>query len=79
LPEITYEDNSIVKPAEREKAFGQGDHVRLYGKDYLSRLQAAGFEAQEIWPGNKLTEAEVKRFALPLDEPIFFVQKPATS
>ena len=24
-------------------------------------------------------EAEVKRYALPLDEPIFFVQKPAAS
>lgn len=76
LPEITYEDTSIVAPAAREKAFGQDDHVRLYGKDYLTRLRTAGFEAQEIWPGNKLTKAEVKRYALPLDEPIFFVQKP---
>ncbi len=76
LPEITYEDNSIVKLAEREEAFGQDDHVRLYGKDYLSRLQSAGFEAQEIWPGKKLPDAEVKRYALPLDEPIFFVRKP---
>ena len=77
LPEITYEDSSIVTPAEREKAFGQNDHVRLYGKDYLTRLQSAGFAAEEIWLNKELADADVKRYALPLDEPIFFVQKPA--
>ena len=78
LPEITYEDSSIVTPAEREKAFDQDDHVRLYGKDYLTRLQSAGFEAEEIWLNQELADAEVKRYALPLDEPIFFVQKPVS-
>jgi SAM-dependent methyltransferase len=79
LLDTTYEDINIVTPAEREKAFGQDDHVRLYGKDYLSRLQSAGFKAEEIWLGNELPEAEVKRYALPLDEPIFLVHKTAIS
>ena len=34
IPEVTIEDTSIVGPREREKAFGQDDHVRKYGKDY---------------------------------------------
>ena len=76
LPETTYEDSSIVAPAEREKAFGQDDHVRLYGKDYINRLRSAGFEAEEIWLTKDLSEADVKRLALPMDEPIFFVSKP---
>jgi SAM-dependent methyltransferase len=79
LPEVTFEDSSIVTPAEREKAFGQDDHVRLYGKDYITRLQSAGFEAEEIWLSKDLTEADVKRLALPMDEPIFFVRKPTQS
>jgi len=77
LSETTYEDSSIITPAEREKAFGQDDHVRKYGKDYINRLQSAGFEAEEVWLNNDLSEAEIKRLALPLDEPIFFVRKPA--
>ena len=76
LPETTYEDSSIVSPADRGKAFGQDDHVRLYGKDYISRLQSAGFVAEEVWVTKDLPEADVKRLALPLDEPVFFVRKP---
>jgi SAM-dependent methyltransferase len=39
----TYEDDSITEPKEREKHFGQYDHVRLYGLDYKDRLEQAGF------------------------------------
>ena len=76
LAETTFEDNNIVDPSAREKAYGQDDHVRLYGKDYINRLQAAGFEAEESWLGKEYPITEVKRYALPLDEPIFYVQKP---
>lgn len=41
--EKTYENSSIVDPAERLKHFGQEDHVRIYGRDYTERLQEAGF------------------------------------
>lgn len=41
--DITFEDDEIVEPAERKKAFGQADHVRRYGPDFTRRLDAAGF------------------------------------
>lgn len=41
--EVTYEDPSITDPAEREKHFGQRDHLREFGKDYPERLKAGGF------------------------------------
>lgn len=41
--EETYEDLDITDPNEREKAFGQSDHVRIYGSDYKARLEQAGF------------------------------------
>ena len=75
LPETTYEDASITNPAEREKAFGQNDHVRLYGKDYPERLRKAGFQVTEEWLTTELAKEEVERFALPTDEPIYRVDK----
>ena len=40
----TYEDPTITDPAERERAFWQADHLRLYGSDFPERLREAGFE-----------------------------------
>jgi predicted SAM-dependent methyltransferase len=40
----TYEDSSITTDAGREQAFGQSDHVRIYGPDYRERLERAGFD-----------------------------------
>lgn len=75
LPEKTFEDPSIISPAEREKAFGQNDHVRLYGKDYADRLRKAGFTVEENRYVKELPPEEVKRYALPEDEIIFYVEK----
>ena len=43
----TYEDASITEPAERLRVFGQEDHVRNYGPDYVDRLREAGFAVTE--------------------------------
>jgi SAM-dependent methyltransferase len=40
----TYEDTSITTEKGREKAFGQSDHVRIYAKDYETRLSQTGFK-----------------------------------
>ncbi|MEM1169040.1 MAG: methyltransferase domain-containing protein [Cyanobacteria bacterium P01_H01_bin.35] len=37
--ETTFEDPSIVDPKEREKIFGQIDHLRIYGDDFSSLLE----------------------------------------
>ncbi|MEK7873336.1 MAG: methyltransferase domain-containing protein, partial [Chloroflexota bacterium] len=39
----TFEDFSVTSPEERERVFGQSDHVRIYGLDYKDRLTSAGF------------------------------------
>lgn len=40
-----YEDFSITSPEERERHFGQDDHVRIYSvKGLKTRLEAAGFQ-----------------------------------
>ena len=44
----TDEDPSIADPREQERRFGQPDHVRLYGQDYVQRLTAAGFTVTRL-------------------------------
>lgn len=46
--ETTFEDFSITDPHEREKYFGQFDHVRIYGRDYLDRLRSAVFSVKSV-------------------------------
>jgi hypothetical protein len=76
IPEKTIEDNSITDPREREKAFGQSDHVRRYGFDYGQRIESTGLVlnkddfAFQIEPAN--------RFRLGLSpESIYRANKPA--
>jgi SAM-dependent methyltransferase len=45
---ITYEDLSIRNPIDREKAFGQFDHLRIYGDDFSSSLENCGFKVTAI-------------------------------
>lgn len=44
----TYEDASITAPADRERAFLQHDHVRLYAPDIADRLRGAGFDVEVV-------------------------------
>ncbi len=44
----TDEDPGLADPAERLRRFGQEDHVRRYGADYVERLREAGFRVRTI-------------------------------
>lgn len=72
----TIEDFSITSPEDREKAFGQFDHVRIYGRDYVNRLELAGWEVQLYYPEDFLSKEEIREYALIPQEPIFYCQKP---
>ena len=47
-PATTDEDATVKEFAERERRFGQKDHVRIYGDDFSARLCAEGFAVQEV-------------------------------
>ena len=66
----SFEDDSITDPKERTRIFGQYDHVRVYGQDYYSRLQSAGFQATAIDYLAELSIEEQERYALPKREKI---------
>jgi len=71
----TYEDFSIKDPAGREKAFGQSDHVRMYGLDYQERLEQAGFSVTPYEMKKEISPELFKRFALPETEILYFCEK----
>ncbi|MCK9448480.1 MAG: class I SAM-dependent methyltransferase [Bacteroidales bacterium] len=48
--EQTIEDTNLKTNKEREDAFGQFDHVRLFGKDYPHLVEKAGFKLEILWP-----------------------------
>lgn len=52
----TYEDPSIVTPQARLTAFGQEDHVRRYGPDYLERLRDTGFDVDVVFADSLVDE-----------------------
>jgi SAM-dependent methyltransferase len=64
----TYEDPTVVDPERREELFGQFDHVRLYGSDYLDRLREAGFDVDCDLYWKSLPDGEAVRYGLQRDE-----------
>ena len=66
----TLEDFSVVDPSEREKVFGQWDHVRIYGQDYTKRLESAGFSVKRV-----NIYQEFPKYGLSKDEDIFLCTK----
>ena len=73
--EKSYEDFSITDPKERQKHFGQYDHVRWYGMDYFDRLKSAGFEAEANFYSQEFSDAEIKKFGLSKNEILPSVRK----
>jgi SAM-dependent methyltransferase len=73
----TYEDPSITDPAERLRLFGQEDHVRRYGPDFVDRLKEAGFEIQVIRAPDFLDQETCDRMGLDDSEEIYFCAKTA--
>lgn len=73
--EETYEDPTITEPEERHRAFGQRDHLRIYGKDYLNRLRDAGFDVDTWSYAEELSEAEAHKHGLLEGEKLFVCRK----
>lgn len=61
---VTFEDATITSPEDRQRAFGQYDHVRMYGRDIADRWQEAGFTVRVVSgedPGSTLLLAQRRR------------------
>ncbi len=66
----TYEDWNIKTDKDREKHFGQYDHVRIYGQDYREILEDVGFKVNRINISEKY-----KRYGVNPKEDLFICSK----
>jgi SAM-dependent methyltransferase len=76
LPE-TFEDPSVTSPAERERLFGQYDHVRICGADYGQRLEESGFDVESVDYVARLDPATRQRHGLWTGEPFYVCMRSA--
>lgn len=71
--EKSHEDYSIISEEDRNRFYGQFDHVRLYGQDYKERLEKIGFKVSKIAP-SELTSA-VKMYGINPEEYLYVCEK----
>ena len=71
----TFEDFLITTPEEREKYFGQKDHVRIYGKDYKNGLENVGFKLDLYDIKKDLNIRDTKKFGLNKEEILYIGKK----
>lgn len=74
----TFEDPTIVSPEQRRDVFGQEDHLRRYGSDYVHRLEEAGFVVERYAPSDVVADSNDRaRMGLtPASGEIYFCRKP---
>lgn len=73
----TFEDPSITSREARLEAFGQEDHVRLYGDDFVDRLRDSGFHVEVFDKTDLMQGEEIVRMGLAhIRDEIFFCTKP---
>jgi SAM-dependent methyltransferase len=75
LEAVTFEDNSITNKRERERIFGQDDHVRKYGTDYPQRIAKSGLHPEEEKFAFTLPPDILKKFGLGSGEIIYIGRK----
>ncbi|MGF1455901.1 MAG: methyltransferase domain-containing protein [Alphaproteobacteria bacterium] len=71
----TDEDPAVTTPEAREARFCQWDHVRLYGRDYASRLETVGFKAEFFNPFEQYADEAETLHLNPLEE-LYVVRRP---
>ena len=73
--DITREDLSITDPKERFRLYGQNDHVRYYGRDFVERLGKVGFEVLFIQKGDLLEPDKLKRSSVDCEREVILCRK----
>jgi SAM-dependent methyltransferase len=66
----TRETDRPLTPWQRERLFGQWDHVRAYGDDFGDRLEDCGFKLSVVAP-SQMPSAEIRKLGLDYDDKIF--------
>lgn len=73
---ITQQDPFLRDEAEQNRRFGQKDHVRQYGIDYLKRLESVGFQVHNYHLGELFPDMDFARYGVHAGESIPVCTKP---
>ncbi len=71
----TFEDPAVVSHEDRERVFGQSDHVRIYARDYKERLEKSGFSVQVVPYAKVLGNELSTKYALNAREDLYICRK----
>jgi SAM-dependent methyltransferase len=71
----TIEDHTLTTCKQRKNAYGQSDHVRLYGLDYFDKLREAGFRVVRDNPFKNHWSDDLERYRLDIHEDIIICYK----
>ena len=71
----TFSDPGIDNDLARYQAYGQEDHVRLYGSDIFSRIESAGFKSLVVAHEEKLADIDPRKFGVNEKEPFFLFER----
>lgn len=73
----TWQDDGIRDSESRLNAYGQADHVRLYGIDVFGRFVSGGLVSHVEYHHDLLPEVDAKRAGVNVKEPYMLFEKPA--
>lgn len=76
--EHTWSDEGINSKDARLQAFGQEDHVRLFGRDIFERIAQQGLEPLIKYHCDVLPRFCPNHYGLNAEEPFFLFRKPPT-
>ncbi len=74
--DVTHEDPGVTDPQERRRRYGQDDHVRQYGSDFMDRLRDAGFEVLILSKQGLLDPEMLERVSVACENEVVLVTKP---
>ena len=72
----TFEDPGVETPLARLHAYGQEDHLRLFGRDVVDRLCSTGLVSRVRQHEDLLPDVDATLFGVNRRESLFLFQKP---
>ncbi len=74
----TYEDPTIKTAEARKLHFGEEQHLRIYGDDFINRLRSAGFKV-ELNRAEDIPNSVQNKFGIIKNEHVFLCKKNSVS
>lgn len=75
LDSNTIENSEYNTDYLRKKYYGQENHVRLYGKDYMERFEKRGFKTKTYIPKNSLNRGEIDNLKIIENDIVIILEK----